>query len=74
MFPYMHLKTESLQSLKTLLHMNDCMYKLDLKDAYLNVPISLEDNKRIELCFNETGFVTSFFAFVLDFIQPHACS
>ena len=44
------------------------MYKLDLKDAYLNVPISPEDNKRTELCFNETGFVTNFFGFVLFFI------
>ena len=45
--PFLHFKMESLQSLKTLLQKNEHMCKLDLKDAYLCVPISQDDQKRV---------------------------
>ena len=45
--PFLHFKMESLQSLKTPLQKNEHMSKLDLKDAYLCVPISQDDQKRV---------------------------
>ena len=38
---------ESLKSLKTLLQKNEYMWKLDLQDAYLYVPLSKEEQKRV---------------------------
>ena len=44
---FLHFKMESLQSLKTLLQKTEHMYKLDLKDAYLCVPLSQGHRKRV---------------------------
>lgn len=37
-----HFKMEGMESVRQLIHRGDWMVKLDLKDAYLSVPISLE--------------------------------
>ena len=47
--PFLHSKMESLQSLKTFLQKNEYMCKLYLKDAYLCVPRSQDDRKRVML-------------------------
>ena len=51
--PFLHFKMESLQFLKTLLQKNEYMCKLDLKDAYLCVPLSQDDRKRIQFKRND---------------------
>ena len=51
--PFLHFKMESLQFLKTLLQKNEYMCKLDFKDAYLCVPLSQDDRKRIQFKRND---------------------
>ena len=45
--PLLHFKMESLQSLKTLLQKSEYMCELDLKDAYLCVPLSQDNRNRV---------------------------
>ena len=43
--PYRHFKMENLEVVKTLIQPADWLAKLDLKDAYLSVPINQHDQK-----------------------------
>ena len=45
---FLHFKKESLLSLKTVLQKNEYMCKLDLNDAYLCVPLSRNNRKRVK--------------------------
>ena len=51
---FVHFKMENLQSLRTLLQKNEYMCKLDVKDAYLSVPHSQDDRKRVMFQWEET--------------------
>ncbi|XP_040264037.1 uncharacterized protein LOC120979380 [Bufo bufo] len=55
---YRHFKMEGIHLLRDLLQMGDWMVKLDLKDAYLTVPV--EDVSRNLLCFSWQGSVWRF--------------
>ena len=44
---FLHFKMESLHSLETLLQKNENMPQLDLKNAYLYVPLSHDNRKRV---------------------------
>ncbi|XP_040261452.1 uncharacterized protein LOC120977528 [Bufo bufo] len=55
---YRHFKMEGIHLLRDLLQMGDWMVKLDLKDAYLMVPV--EDASRNLLCFSWQGSVWRF--------------
>ena len=44
---YCHFKMEGLQNLKYMLEKEDYIYKLELKDAYLSVPLEKKKFKVI---------------------------
>jgi hypothetical protein len=45
--PYIHFKMEGLKDVKDMLSQNDLMVKIDLKDAYLTIPLAKESRKLI---------------------------
>ena len=54
---FLHFKMESLQSLQTLLQKKQVhVWKLDLKDAYLLVPLSQVERKRVMFKWEETRY------------------
>ena len=70
---YCHFKMEGLLNLKYMLEKEDYIYKLELKDAYLSVPLE----KKIQS--NSFAFVgqetcTRSFAFALVWDQCHKYS
>jgi len=51
--PYEHFKMETLQSLKCLVKENDFMIKIDLKDAYLQIPLSPQTSRYVAFKWND---------------------
>ena len=43
--PFLHFKMEGLSQLEQLIQEGDCMFKLDLKDVYFNVPLDWNSRK-----------------------------
>lgn len=51
-----HFKLESLTTVYTLLRKNDFMTKIDIKDAYLHIPIAREHQPFLRFNFRETTY------------------
>ena len=65
--PYQHFKMERLFLLKEMLLPWDKIRKIDLKDAYFAIPVSVKSRKYVR--FQWKGLLTSFVAFASGFLQ-----
>ena len=54
--PYHHFKMEGIHSLRDLLQPGDYMTKIDLKDAYLTVPIAQDDRRFLQFLWQGTRY------------------
>lgn len=53
---YEHFKMEGVKTIKELVEQDDWMVRLDLKDAYLTVPINLQDQKFLQFVWRGRKF------------------